>query len=426
MERPHTPWYRMDNVSVMYAAIQRENYSAIYRFSAMMTEAVDKAALQRAIDRAMPRFPGFAVRIRRGFFWHYFEPNQAPGPFVQEDLADPCRPVRFHEDNGWLIRFYYYGRRISLEVFHALADGAGALMFFRAVLAEYLRQCGHAVPVGDGVLDLDEPPRPEELEDAYRRYAGKVSRRTVLVKHAYQDTGTPEPFYTFHVTMGFLPVDALKARARAYGASITEYLAAILMKLLLDKQRQERPQRARPVTLGIPINLRPYFPSETLRNFIMNVQLSVDPALGEYDFRELVALMHHDMRLNATPQQLRAAFTRGVRLQYNPALQVIPRVLKSPIMVLNYRTQGVWPYTATFTNPGVFEVPDEMRPHIQHMEVILGQAAVARPHVSSISYGNVMEITFSGTQKETELEREFFRFLIREGIPVHIESNRAQ
>ena len=39
----------------MYSAIQREDYSAIYRFSAVMTELVDPAALQRAIDRTMPR-----------------------------------------------------------------------------------------------------------------------------------------------------------------------------------------------------------------------------------------------------------------------------------------------------------------------------------------------------------------------------------
>ena len=35
-----------------------------------------------------------------------------------------------------------------------------------------------------------------------------------------------------------------------------------------------------------------------------------------------------------------------------------------------------------------------------------------------------MEITVAGTQAETDTERDFFRFLILEGIPVRIESNR--
>ena len=130
MDRPRTPWYRMDNASFMYSSIQRDQFSAIYRFSAVMTERVDPVCLQAAVDKALPRFPGFAVKICRGFFWYYFEPNTAPGPYVREDVADPCRPVRFNEDSGWLIRFYYYMNRISIEVFHALADGAGTMSFF--------------------------------------------------------------------------------------------------------------------------------------------------------------------------------------------------------------------------------------------------------------------------------------------------------
>ena len=424
MDRPRTPWYRMDNASFMYSSIQRDQFSAIYRFSAVMTERVDPVCLQAAVDKALPRFPGFAVKICRGFFWYYFEPNTAPGPYVREDVADPCRPVRFNADSGWLIPFYYYMNRISIEVFHALADGAGTMTFFKAVLAEYLRLRGADIPSGEGIIDLDEPPRAEEREDAYLRYAGKASRALPRVARAYQNRGTPEPFYTFHVTMGFLSVSELRDKARSYGATVTEYLAAVLMKLLIEKQRRERPLRERPVTLAVPVNLRSFFPSETLRNFILTVQPSVDPTLGDYDFPQLVALMRHYIRLTAEPVKLRAAMTRGVRLLMNPFLILIPRVLKNPIMLLSYHLTGVLPYSAVFTNPGAFALPECMRPYIDHMEVILGQATVARPHVSSISYGDVFEITFSGVQKETDLEREFFRFLVREGLHVRVESNR--
>ena len=215
MAKPDSRWYRLDNAGILYSALQKEEYSAIYRFSALMTEPVRPDALQRAIDRCMPRFPSFAVRIRRGFFWYYLEPNRAPGPFVKEDVSDPCQPVRFREDNGWLVRFYYYRSRISIEVFHALSDGGGAMVFFRTLLAEYLRQTGVDVPPGNGVLDLDEPPCPEELEDAYARYAGHHALGLRRMPKAYPNTGTPEPFYTFHVTMGFVPLAKLRERARA-------------------------------------------------------------------------------------------------------------------------------------------------------------------------------------------------------------------
>lgn len=95
-------WYRLDNAGVLYSALQREKYSPVYRFSAVLSQPVDPAVLQRAVDRTMPRFPGFRVRMKPGVFWHYFEPNDSPGPFVRPDMSNPCQPIRFREDNGWL------------------------------------------------------------------------------------------------------------------------------------------------------------------------------------------------------------------------------------------------------------------------------------------------------------------------------------
>ena len=186
-------WYPLDNAGVLYSAIQKERYSAVYRFSALMTKAVDPQALQRAVQKTMPRFPGFGVRIRRGAFWCYFEPNPNPGPFVKPDMANPCQPLRFHEDNDWLIRILYYEKRISVEVFHAISDGAGTLVFLRTLLAVYLRELGFSIPNGPGILDVTAPPRKEELEDAYARYAGSRTLRGKLEKTAFPNTSAPEP-----------------------------------------------------------------------------------------------------------------------------------------------------------------------------------------------------------------------------------------
>ena len=417
-------WYKLDNAGVLYNAIQKEKYSAIYRFSAVMTEPVDPAALQRAVDRTVPRFPTFRVHMKRGYFWNYLEFHDAPGPFVKEDMSNPCQPVRFKEDDGWLIRFFYYEHRISLEVFHAVSDGAGTLTFFKTLLAVYLRELGHDIPNTGGVLNVDEPPRPEELEDAYARYAGKKVLRSGREKSAYQNTGTAEPFYTLNVTIGFIPVDQLKEKAKSYGASITEYLTAVFLKVVADKQHRENPRHEKPVAVAIPINLRSWFPSETVRNFILTVRPSIDPSLGEYTFSEIVSQVHHYLRLNINRQRLRAVFTGNVRYQSNKLITMIPSVFKNPGVSFAYKSTGVRPYSGTYTNPGAFQVPDQMVPHIRRMEIILGQATKPRVHCASMSYQNTMSIAFAGTLQETDTEREFFRFLVKEGLPVKVESNR--
>ncbi len=314
-------WYPLDNAGVLYASIQKEKYSAIYRFSAVMTEEVDPAALQRAVDKTMPRFPGFRVRIKQGLFWYYLEPNDVPGPF-RPDIANPCQPVRFKEDNGWLVRFYYYRRRISLEVFHALSDGSGALTFFRTLLAVYLRETGVDMPKGGGVLeDISEPPSKEEMEDAYSRYVGKEGHSGAAGRStAYPNTSEAEPFYTLNVIMGFMPVDKLKEVAKSHGASITEYLAAVLMQAIMENQAAGKPHRPRPVALAIPINLRGWFPSRVLPKLILTVRPCIDPSLGEYTFQEIVDRVHHFMRLNINRQEMRAVFTGNVRFTTNRLL----------------------------------------------------------------------------------------------------------
>lgn len=420
-----TQWYRLDNAGVLYSALKKEKYAPVYRFSAVMTEPVDPEALQRAVDRTLPRFPCFRVRIRKGVFWCYFEPNEKAGPFVRPDIANPCQPIREKADNDWLIRFYYYEHRISFEAFHAISDGAGALKFFRTLLAEYLRQRGVSIPPDPSILDVEESPRPEELEDAYSRYAGKKVLRGGLQKRAYSNESEPERFYTLNVTMGLMSVARVKAQAKAHGVSITEYLTAVLLLSLLEKQAEEKPRRLRPVALAIPVDLRSWFPSETLRNFILTLRPCVDPNLGDYSLEEIIQYVHNYVRLHLNRQEMRAILTGNVQFTKNHLLQIVPLFLKKPIMAFSYELVGVRPYTATYTNPGPFRVPDSMVPHIQRMEVVLGQATRPSPHCASISYGDTLEVTFAGTGVSSDTERRFFTHLVRAGIPVKVISNRS-
>lgn len=327
------PWYHLDNAAMMYSAIQRGNYSALYRFSAVMTDPVDPQCLQRAIDKTMPRFPGFQVKIQRGFFWYYFERDDGPGPVLQRDIRNPCQPVRF-QNHDKLIRFFYYEKRISMEVFHTLADGGGALVLFKTLLAVYLRERGHEIPNTHGILDITQPPQPEEWEDAYARYAHSRVHLSMSEPKAYACTGTPEPFYTLNVTMGFVSVGELHAAAKGHGASITEYLAAVLLQSILRRQRREGHRRELPVSLAVPINLRPYFPSSTLRNFVLTVRPSINPELGDYTLDEIIAQVHHHMRLHITRQEIQAVITKNVSLQHILPLQLVPSPVKNFAMAV--------------------------------------------------------------------------------------------
>ena len=171
---PPKDWYRLDLSAIVYPTLQRRDFSSVYRLSVLLKEDIKPDVLQKAVDIALKRFPTYKVCIHKGLFWRYLEPNNRPGPFVKPDIHNPCMPMHFKSGSRYLLRVFYYGRRISLECHHCLGDGSGGMCVLQTITAVYLRLLGAHISNGYFVLNVDEEPDPEELEDAYMRYANAL------------------------------------------------------------------------------------------------------------------------------------------------------------------------------------------------------------------------------------------------------------
>lgn len=417
-------WYRLDLSANVYPTLQRKNFSSVYRITACMKEPVDPECLQKALNRILPRFPSFAVAIHKGIFWRYFEANKRPGPFVKQDVSNPCMPMRFRADNGYLIRVYYYNEKISMEAFHSLADGSGALIFLKTLIAQYLRQLGCKIPCTDGVLDPDERPSVGEQEDAYPKYG----RNSVALKRresrAYQLRGTMEPFYTLNIITGIADLSAALAVAKSYQVSLGEYLTAVMMEALMMRQKEDRPFREKEIRISVPVNLRRFFPTETLRNFIVMVTPVVNPGMGEFTFREILEEVRNYMKYNVNQKHLAANIHTNLAVQQNPLVRVVPLFIKDIVVRSTYRRVSDRQSTAGMTNLGIVALPEKMKPYIERFEVLMGQPFSNRTNVAVVSYANNLTVSFSSSIEESEVERLFFCHLVKDGISVKIESNR--
>lgn len=417
-------WYKLDLSANVYPTLQRKNFSNLYRISVTLKEEIDPKLLQEAVDRTLPRFPAFKVAIRTGLFWRYLEPNNRPGPFVQPDIVNPCMPLSFKSNNRYMIRIYYYQKKISLEMFHSLSDGNGAICLLRTILAVYLRLQGHDIPNGKGVLDIYETPDPEEMEDAYLKYASSRVRPPRSQEKAYRIRGHKEPFYTLNIIRGLIPVDEILKVSRSHKVSVTEYLNAVLLYALLEKQKEDHPFREKPVKLALPVNLRRFFPSKTLRNFITMVYPSIDPRMGDYSFEDILTQVHHYMRYYINDKFLNADITTNAATQQHPIIRVVPLFLKDFVVRQFYIRVQDKQSTAGLTNLGVVETPEEMREFIEHFDVLMGQPFSARTNCAIVSYGNTLTVNFASSIVETDVERYFFRKLVKDGISVKIDTNR--
>ena len=418
-------WMRLDNAAKIYPAAKRRGWTNYFRLSATLTEAVDTAVLRSALDVTVRRFPSIAVRLRRGVFWYYLE--QIPkAPPVEEEKSYPLVHTPFDDVRKCAFRVLVYHSRIAVEFFHAVTDGTGGLIFLKTLVAEYLCQkYGVSIPAECGVLGRLEDPDEEELEDSYLRYAGDIcaSRKE---QTAYHLSGTPEPDGFLNLTTMILSVDAVKACAARYHVSVTEFLAAAMLKAICELQAEQVPRRSRrkPVKVLLPVNLRRLFPSRTLRNFASYVTPEIDPRLGDYTFEEICSVVHYRMGLENDPRMMRAKFATNVASERSPILRIMPLFIKNIAMKAVFDAVGECKSCLCLSNLGAVQLPKEMAPYIARMDFIIGVQANAPHDCGVVSWNGSMYINFIRNIREPELEFHFFRVLQRLSLPVKVESNQ--
>ncbi|MBE6759482.1 MAG: hypothetical protein E7554_05255 [Ruminococcaceae bacterium] len=420
-------WYRLDNAATIYPVMSNRSWMAMFRLCATLTEEVDKDILEEALRSTVTRFPTMTVRVRRGFFWHYLEHVDGIPP-VTLDVANPCLPVNKKENNGFLFRVRYYKCRIALEFFHVLTDGSGGMCFLKTLVAEYLRlRYGTDVPRGATIMDCSQPPRPEELEDSFPKFSGKVPLARGESK-AYHLKGTKEHKEFMNITTGIIDSAAVARKAKEIGVSVTHYLCAVLIQSIADIQRKDRRRgpRKKPIKICVPVNLRRIFGSSTVRNFSSYVNPGIERKYGEYSLAETAKIVQHQMGLETTPQHLRAKFTANVQAETNPLIRMVPLFVKIMILQIVYRATGDVQTTSTISNLGIVNLPEEMENHVERLDFQLGPLFQNKVTCAAVSYKDKLYINFTRKLRESDVERGFFTRLVEEGIPVTIESNMSE
>ena len=141
VQKKETRWEKLDNTANLFPVIANETMTNVYRIAVILSENIEPECLQEALEQVLPWFNTMNVRMRTGMFWYYFETNVKGKPVVREEEDFPCRYIEQHRNKSYLFRVTYYKNRINLEVFHALADGMGAVNFLRELTYQYLRIC---------------------------------------------------------------------------------------------------------------------------------------------------------------------------------------------------------------------------------------------------------------------------------------------
>ena len=405
-------WERFDNTAHLFPIIATDDMSNVYRISVNLMEEVDPQLLQEALNVTLPHFPGFNMRMRKGFFWFYFEENTKAAPDVREEDAYPCQFIVENRNRNYQFRVTYYKKRINMEVFHALTDGMGTINFLKELTYQYLR-LAHAETFGERQLSSDTSLN---REDSFMRNYRKKQPKPYKTEKAFLIKGDKLPKNHLGVIHGYLQMAQLKELCRKYDCSINELLVATFAYSVY----KEYNLGGKPVRIAVPVNLRPYFESVTTKNFF--VMVSAELREGNYTFEEAVQIICKSLRSQVNKDHLEKLFSYNVSNQMNILARAVPLPLKN-IAIRSVFVGAALANTSTVTNIGNIKVEPEYEPFIESFHAILPMSKGQDVKGTVCSYGGTLTFTFSSRLEETHVQRRFFRTLAAEGLDVRIETN---
>lgn len=419
-------WVRLDNASNIFLAALSDVDSKVFRFSAEMDGDVDDDLLQLALDYTYDQYPLYHAVLRRGIFWYYLQDSDLRPQVESEDLP-ALSPIYQVDRRNLLFRVMRRQRRITLEIFHALSDGTGALWFLTDLLVAYTTLCETGeLPLGSDAGAHSQMLVKDSFSDYFFEPTSLLETETdpavaepVLWRGVYHPRGTPTPDNRVHVVELTMSTKDVVKLARDEGVTITSYMIAVFF----ESFRSTDLGKARTMTASVPVNLRQFFPSTSARNFFATIRIEYTYPRDddEVDFSQVCASVEEQMRAKATQRALEGKVARLVRFERSLALRIVPRPLKDFFLKwINWgNNRGL---SVAISNMGLVRYPPPAESHVHRT---LFQVAAVRPQFGLISQGGFTTISFTSPFIESDHVREFARFLTARGLKVSVAANRV-
>ena len=404
-------WYKIDNVAKVFLATVSKRDTRAFRLSCTLKEDIEPDLLEQAVLSAIQDRPQVQVRIRRGIFWHYMEDTDIL-PCVTEENDRIC-PLLYVPAKAMLhYQVTYFGKRINLDMFHALADGTGGIEFLNIIVLDYLKlkYPGEFTEVtihsGASAGDLSQ--------DSYRQFFGsKNLSRGVTQKKAYHPGGLKLPYNQLQFFEIHMPVSQVLPRAKNLKVSLTSFLGAAWMKAICD----EMPPRKRnlPVTISLPVNLRNYYPSQTARNFFNSVSVT-HTFEKDITLEELAIEFDTILKSQLTEENIKKQMDNFETMEYVAPVRAVPLFIKQ-LVVRHFTKIANKKVSMVFSNMGVQRPPESIGDKIENYN---GFCSTNTLFSTMFSYKDNLTLGVSSAFLNTGVVKNFVRGFSESGVDIKV------
>ena len=399
--------------------------------------------------------------MKYGFFWYYLEEN-TKSPIIEEEKDYPCKYIDPSKNNDYLFKVTYFDTKINIDIFHVLTDGGSGVVFFREIIYTYLELLHPTVFNSNERLarKIDY-----NTEDSYLKNYIKNSKGNSSSKKAYILKGKKIKLGAISAIHEIINMSELKAECDRYGATVTQYLTAVLIYSIYEanykKQYREKSLKSsnvekknieiegnehfskKPIKVCIPVNLKKYFPSKTMSNFFSYITLEADmkklannnlqndknskskdeqKCIDFSLFETIIDFVKNDFKQKLTEKEIIKTMSANVKLGTNLFIKAIPLELKKVLVRLSYLEIRKYT-TITFSNIGRIGIIGKYKDYIDEFLMLIAPEPVEKIKCSGCTFENKMSFTFTSILNDNSIEKTFYHFLLNRGISVKIESN---
>lgn len=404
-------WYKVDNVAKVFLATVSKRDTRTLRVSCTLKEEVDPNLLQQAVLSAIQDRPQFQVRIRRGIFWHYMEDTDILPQVTQE--SERICPLLYVPAKAMLhYQVTYFGKRINLELFHALSDGTGALEFLNIIVLDYLKLKypgkfeKTAIHSGASADDL--------TQDSYRQFFKKMNFSSdSFKKNAYHPGGLKLPYDQLQFFEIHMPTGQILERSKKLGVSLTSYFGAAWMMAI----RADMPPRKNdlPITISLPVNLRNYYPSYTSRNFFNSV-LVTHVFDSEITIDELAVEFDGNFKSQLTEENIKKQMDSFETMEYVAPVRPLPLFIKQFAIRRGSRLSDKR-VSMVISNLGVQKPPQEVAEYIGNYSAFCSSSNLFS---TMSSYNGELTLGVSSPYAGTGVIKNLVRQMADSGIDIRV------
>ncbi|MGN0642314.1 MAG: hypothetical protein ACI4JJ_04140 [Huintestinicola sp.] len=410
-------WSRLDNAAKIFPSTVEKSDTRVFRFSCDLNEEVDPEILQRAAEEAVDCFPNFSVVMKKGLFWYYLE--KCDMKIKVEPETEPVCSAIYEEDvKKLLFRVNYYHRRISLEVYHVLSDGTGALSLLKNIIYRYLIYA-HPDKFAENPPMLDDDASiSQKCDDSFRKYYDKDCKSSGdKAVRAFNLKGDIIENDRLHAIEGIASVKKTLELAHKYNTTLTVFVTALFI-MALSKEMTVQSMK-RPVTVNIPVNLRHYFPSETAKNFFGMISVSYNFSERSGELEDIISVVSEAFKEKLTREKLAVRMNAMASLEHNPFVKIAPLpfknfVLKTARHIKDRRE------TAVISSIGKIKMPAEFDEYIDLFSMYV---STKKLQLGICSYGDKLTMGITTAFISTDIQRNFFRSLSEMGLDITIRCN---